>query len=358
MWQYNNTYSSELYHWGIKGQKWGVRRFQNEDGTLTPAGKKRYGAENVESMSEKSRKKYEKDSSPSKHRLGLEAQYMQRGYSKDDAARMADKRIRTEKILAVAGALTVTAAAAYVATKHIKNNADQLIKAGGTFQRIEMDGSGKLNDAFFVAANKRDKTKYAGMLGWTRKQQTGEAYLMKLGVNQDIKVAGQKNARKVFEDLYKNDSEFRNEVKKLGFASENVHGMNPAKGTGNFKKMYENFNTQLVGTNHESVPAKKFYEALKSKGYSAVQDINDMKYSGYKVQNPLIVFDKAGKISMDSISKMSDSQIKNSLVKDGARSAATSLAKLTAIGVPVAALKMRYDDAINSPNEQTTTKGR
>lgn len=38
MWQYNN----ELYHWGIKGMKWGVRRYQNKDGTLTPAGKKRY----------------------------------------------------------------------------------------------------------------------------------------------------------------------------------------------------------------------------------------------------------------------------------------------------------------------------
>lgn len=33
---------SELYHYGIKGQKWGVRRYQNEDGTLTPEGKKRY----------------------------------------------------------------------------------------------------------------------------------------------------------------------------------------------------------------------------------------------------------------------------------------------------------------------------
>lgn len=31
-----------LAHWGIKGQKWGVRRFQNEDGTLTAAGKERY----------------------------------------------------------------------------------------------------------------------------------------------------------------------------------------------------------------------------------------------------------------------------------------------------------------------------
>ena len=41
---------NELYHYGIKGQKWGVRRYQNPDGTLTPAGKKR---------AEKLRKRYE-----------------------------------------------------------------------------------------------------------------------------------------------------------------------------------------------------------------------------------------------------------------------------------------------------------
>lgn len=33
----------QLYHWGIKGMKWGRRRYQNKDGSLTPEGRKRYG---------------------------------------------------------------------------------------------------------------------------------------------------------------------------------------------------------------------------------------------------------------------------------------------------------------------------
>lgn len=35
-------YDSYLYHHGVVGMKWGVRRYQNKDGTLTPSGKKRY----------------------------------------------------------------------------------------------------------------------------------------------------------------------------------------------------------------------------------------------------------------------------------------------------------------------------
>lgn len=52
-----NTYE-EIYHHGIKGQKWGVRRYQNADGRLTSAGKKRYSSSSDnEAVSETSKKR-------------------------------------------------------------------------------------------------------------------------------------------------------------------------------------------------------------------------------------------------------------------------------------------------------------
>lgn len=59
---------NEIYHHGILGQKWGVRRYQNEDGSLTAAGKRRlekkdskWAAKKGDSITEKAQKKVSKD---------------------------------------------------------------------------------------------------------------------------------------------------------------------------------------------------------------------------------------------------------------------------------------------------------
>lgn len=61
-----NIYESFLYHSGIKDQKWGIRRFQNYDGSLTPEGKERYSKKDLKKAkkelkkAEKEKKKYER----------------------------------------------------------------------------------------------------------------------------------------------------------------------------------------------------------------------------------------------------------------------------------------------------------
>lgn len=50
-------YNGELVHYGIKGQRWGVRRFQNPDGTLTAAGKRR----EIKKLTSETRSRHEKE---------------------------------------------------------------------------------------------------------------------------------------------------------------------------------------------------------------------------------------------------------------------------------------------------------
>lgn len=87
---------NELYHHGIPGMKWGVRRYQNEDGTLTAAGKKRYGT-NLD-LSDKSRQNVAKIRlGEARRRLDVAKDNARNGKSSDTRVADMQSRVRSAK---------------------------------------------------------------------------------------------------------------------------------------------------------------------------------------------------------------------------------------------------------------------
>lgn len=332
----------ELYHYGVKGMKWGVRRFQRKDGSLTAAGQKRYSDDSPNAKPK------------SKRQLKLEESYKAKGYSDLNAERAAARRAKIEKIVAVTAGLTVAAAATYVVSKNIRERTDSIVKSGTKIQVIARGAEKNTDRAFYAAYNKSDKSKYAGMYGKQIKDEGSSVYNHIMNVTSDMKVASRKKAADAFTELYKNDPEFRKDLlassKTLQnqaffqglFSTANALGkVGPNMTDKQLRKVgYDALNITLA--NHDdsgNAVAKKFYDKLKSYGYNAIFDVNDQKYSGYDAKKPLIIFDKADKISLDSVKKMTDEMIAENYTKSLNSKMAKEAAKmgaawLAAIGGP------------------------
>ena len=84
---------SYLYHHGIKGQKWGIRRFQNDDGTLTEEGKARYGSNSIEEMPDASKKLYKSDRKDALKEAKSERKELSKIYGKDVADGIVKRKI-------------------------------------------------------------------------------------------------------------------------------------------------------------------------------------------------------------------------------------------------------------------------
>lgn len=270
--------SEELYHWGIKGQKWGVRRFQNKDGSLTTAGKKRYSDESVGTKNDGKTSKHSKP----KHYDKVYSKYKAEGYSDKEAERLTKGQLKTEKILATVGTVAVASLAAYGAYKFYDNRIDRIIKPGQGMQTVHFGDAAdrlKAGNPFYATYTKRDNTIYASKVF---SHFTDQSNVTRFYTNDGIKVASRHTGQKVFKDLLKNDPELKSFVESDKLLSK--YKSNP-------KKLYDQFNRHLVlrGGDNDKMHGK-FYEALKKRGYGAVIDINDSKLEGF-TYNPVIVFD-------------------------------------------------------------------
>ena len=336
MYSYNPYSRSYLAHYGVKGMKWGVRRYRNEDGSLTSLGQKRYEYQQAkkapgrkdsaeiafrkrEFKDQKIREKIANQKSKSKRQTELENKYLKEGFTKDEAAIQAYKRVRAERALIALGGMALAGLGAYVAYKHYDNTVDRLLKSGTSLGRISSNDDKSVKDAFYAFANKHDENRYTGLYGaWTIKSQ-GRAFKKSITVGKSgLKVASPESARKILSNLYKNDPQYQSDIMGLLLGYSRAARGDKQRllarsalydlANGNVtRNVYDAVNMTLSS---HGVPAadsasSKFYSALKGAGYSAIRDMNDFKYSGYNARNPLIIFDNS-KINVDAVSKLGE----------------------------------------------------
>ena len=286
-------YEYELYHHGIKGQRWGVRNYQYADGSLTPAGRQRYG--------------YGKSS-------GNKARTV--------ASQKVSNLVNTVK---------------YKATG--KQYVDSYLSKGTTFARIQSSKDFE-NFAFYATYKKQDMDKYMGLFGKnlrTRaayeakkaqkqanasgseedvnyakemrdKSDNMKVHQLKIEATKRLKVPSDTNAGDITAKLLK-ESEFKENVKAsiqdskekmrrpaqqmLFNQAQKALQKDPDKMSNSDKiAVYKALNLSLTNHNAQEIAAQdRFYKELKKKGYNALLDYNDKEYSSYHAKRPMIVFD-------------------------------------------------------------------
>ena len=350
----------DIAHYGVKGMKWGVRRYQNEDGTLTSLGRRREDLKDAkrrhvkgkqakfqkrvdvayatrEFNKEKTRQRINaKGYKKTKRQLANEKKYRDQGFTNDEAEIMAANRRRGARIAMAAGGIAIAALGAYAAYRHYDRITDRLLSAGSELGRVGITDTEGLREGFYAFRKgiKRDATNYEGMYAKTLSDSGRKVFRKSIKATSDIKIASDRRAQKVLAKLLENDEDARREVEfgvrtitKRQELAERLARRDLRRGKYDSKHVYDFFNMGIAGSDNEKRDElnKKFYEALKKQGYGAVRDVNDARYSGYRSKDPLIFFDTA-KVATTKVSELSNSEIKKKNVKAMIRNAGITLA--------------------------------
>lgn len=326
MWTYYYTYPNYLAHYGIKGVKWGVRRYQNADGTLTAAGKSRYYDPKLEKAIQADNAIYKKTltQTKSRHQLALEQKYKNQGMNSKTAAVAAYKRVRLEKTIAAVAAVSAVALTAYVAKKHYDKVTDQILDSNAVLKRVARDTDTVQKYAFYATPNKADENRYAGFYGASMKARGDKVYQKSFSVKTPFKVASYKSGKDAMRSAFKNDAEFNKSMKSLIANGDRMNWRSApwkqaqkdmASGKGVTDAVYK-CAVQALGWGDKTSRSvqSQYYSKLKKAGYSAISDYNDIGMSGYRSNNPIIVFD-TDKAVISGIRELSSSQIANMKLK-------------------------------------------
>lgn len=278
------------------------------------------------------------------------------------AQKAAEGRIKTEKIIiGTVGAVAIASLAAYGAYKYKDYINDKVISENVYLQRMasSKDTSNMLNDRNFYASFTNSDKRLYGMYGKNIAKRAAEGEgvdVLKITREGGLKVASEKTSRDEFLKLWKNDDDFRDSLRR-GLAAgkkatDEIHPLNRKQSkvyetvlSGKEltdreirTKAYDAFNINIVFDHSEDSERvmDKFSNELKKKGVSAINDINDIKYSKYKANRPIIIFkDELAKYNVDR-KTMSDDEIRKRAVKGAGQWTVNKVVKLSPSAMSIA----------------------
>ena len=277
-----------LCHHGILGQKWGVRRYQFEDGSLTMEGRRRYG--------------YKSHGKKIKNANGSLTDYGKKyfGY---------DKKIEAQSST---------------------NKKDHVIKKGTELKRLGNDYSAGYDVNVFFSYKVDDVDEYTGVLGrmsaTSQLKKFGDVSLKQITMetSKDLRIPSKETAKEEFKEFAKDNKEdllrlydeyLKANPNKRGeyyrkMTEKDLDVDNPRK----LEYAYQRFNATMgMGTSSMNYDViKRYTDRLQAKGYDAIADENDINVSTFKAKAPTILFNTDGTVKNIKLRDIDSSEVFNS----------------------------------------------